>query len=168
MEKVSSAGRVLWAKRLHWDLTPWFGGDTHISARGDVVAVATERRPGAFDEDRRPSSWLGRFTTGGDLRWSRVWGRAPWRAAEPTDVAVDVAGTIWVVGTERDADDGGLDLFLRAYGATGRLGVARGLDGPSSTLIGGGLFIARRALAVTGEVQTQFREWGRVFHLRSA
>jgi hypothetical protein len=111
-------------------------------------------------------AWLGRFTTGGSLVWSRQWDKKNPHAAEPMNIAIDGSGATWVVGTRRTVPNKGLDLFVRRFGPGGvRLGMVS-LNRASRYLNGTG--VATRFGAggyVTGWFGKDESHGGRVWRL---
>ena len=64
--------------------------------------------------------WLGRFTPGGALVRSWNWATKRKNAAEPLGVSIDAKRRTWVVGTQRDPADGGLNAFVTTFNPRGR------------------------------------------------
>ena len=139
-----------------------------VAARGNAVMVTagvhgSSVRWGAFPPT---DAWLGRFTTGGSLVWSRQWDTKNPHAAEPMNIAIDGSGATWVVGTRRTVPNKGLDLFVRRFGpGGGRLGgvslnrASRYLNGTGvAARVGGGAF-------VTGWFGKDLSHGGRVWRL---
>jgi hypothetical protein len=120
--KLTAGGAVLWSHRVGGVPMPSMSAPASVAARGDAVMVAAGVRghdigwpPGGPPTD----GWLGRFTTGGSLVWSRHFDLENPRGAEPMSVAIDASGATWVVGTRRTVRNKGLDLFVRRYSAGG-------------------------------------------------
>jgi hypothetical protein len=122
--KVTSGGGVLWSRRVGGVPMPSMDAPVAVSARGDAVMVAAGVRGFGVRwhlGEAPTDGWLGRFTTGGSLVWSRHWDTKNPSAAEPTNVAIDTSGATWVVGTRRTVRNKGLDLFVRRYDSGGGL-----------------------------------------------
>src|SRR5204863_2839806 len=94
--------------------------------------------------------WLGRFTTGGGMVWSRTFEDQKPHAAEPAGVAIDASNATWVVGTRRDVADHGLDVFVRRYSAGGALTGGATLDAAVRFAHGTGVAAGRDRAFVTG------------------
>jgi hypothetical protein len=154
VQKLSSGGAVLWRRTIRGYAMG--RPEVHVSARGDRLMVATVDRAGrlSWGGGAPPTGWLGRYSLGGDLMWSRTWGDGWRHGAEPSGVSVGPAMDTWVVGTTRDASDRSLDLFARRYSATGRLLQTIQLDGPTRKLWGGGVAAVSAGAAFTGSALT--------------
>jgi hypothetical protein len=150
--KLSSAGRVLWAKRVSGVPVPSLEVPVAIAVRGDRVMVTAGVRglrvewgAGTAGTD----GWLGRFTTGGGLVWWRTFEDQKPHAAEPTGVSIDASNVTWVVGTRRDVANRGLDVFVRRYSARGALINGTTLE-PVRFVHGTGVAATRGRAFVTG------------------
>ncbi|MGE5227568.1 MAG: hypothetical protein ACM3OO_11910 [Planctomycetaceae bacterium] len=111
VEKLTAGGALLWRHRPGVK-TPG-DGTVAVSALGDRLMVSAPLRAGG--------AWLGRFTLGGDLRWSRAWGTERRRRQTPLALAIDASGATWVVGTRRHATDPQVDGSVRRIGPAGGL-----------------------------------------------
>jgi hypothetical protein len=109
VEKLTDGGALLWRHRPGVK-TPG-EGTVAVSALGDRLMVSAPLRAGG--------AWLGRFTLGGDLRFTRTWGTERRRRQTPLALAVDGAGTTWVVGARRHVTDPQVDGFVRRFGRAG-------------------------------------------------
>ena len=165
--KLTSGGAVLWSHRVGVSM-PSLEAPVTVAARGNAVMVTagihgSSVRWGAFPPT---DAWLGRFTTGGSLVWSRQWDKKNPHAAEPMNIAIDGSGATWMVGTRPTVANKGLDLFVRRFGPGGvRLGMVS-LDGASRFLNGTG--VATRFGAggyVTGWFGKDQWKGGRVWRL---
>jgi hypothetical protein len=150
--KLTSGGGVLWGHRVKVAM-PSLDAPVAIAVRGSAVMLAA----GVHGFDARwhlgssppTDGWVGRFTTGGSLVWSRLFDRDNPHAALPTSVAIDATGATWVAGTRRTVGNKGLDVFVRRYaGGGGILGKAsispgsRFLHGTGvAARFGGGAFV---------------------------
>lgn len=155
IEKLSAGGSVLWQKNVL--ASPYSFAAAHVAVRGNQLMVATQSRGHVVDwGDGVPTeAWLGRYSVGGDLVWSRTWGTDWQFAAVPEQLAIDASLDTWVVGTRRDPTDRGLDLFVRRYAPGGGLAGSLRLDGPTRYLHGHGIVTMAEAAAVVGAVGTQ-------------
>jgi hypothetical protein len=166
--KLTSGGGVLWSHRVGGVPMPSLDTPVAVAARGNAVMLAAGVR--GFDvrwhlgSSPPTDGWLGRFTTGGSLVWSRDWDVKNPHAAEATNVAIDTTGATWVVGTRRTVHNKGLDMFVRRYSAGGgRLGkvslnrATRFLNGTGvAARLGGGAY-------VTGWVGEDLAKSGRLW-----
>ncbi len=123
LQALDPGGHVIWSRTYPSTATidQDFGASLAIHGHALTVSARFEGAPVEIGAARPGHAWLGRFTSTGDLRWSRRWGTATPTAAEPSSIAVDDRGRAFVVGTRRDPTDHGLDAFLRAYSFAGRL-----------------------------------------------
>ena len=124
LEKLTPAGHVLWSRRPGVPV-PGELGVISVAARAGrvmVTAPAGGLVPSIFWGPKIALSriWLGRFTPGGALVRSWNWATKRKNAAEPLGVSIDAKLRTWVVGTQRDPADGGLDAFVTTFGARGR------------------------------------------------
>jgi hypothetical protein len=166
--KLTSGGGVLWGHRVHVSM-PSMDAPVAIAIRGNAVMLAA----GVHGFDVRwhlgeapTDGWLGRFTTGGSLVWSRIFDRPQPRAAEPTSVSIDASGATWVVGTRRTPANHGLDVFVRRYASGGAL-LGKASIGPGSRFLHGTGVAARfggGALA-TGWAGEDVAKSGRLWRL---
>lgn len=164
IQKLTSGGGVLWRRDVR-DVASR-QTEVHVSARGDRLMVATIARGGylSWGGGRPPIGLLGRFTLGGDLRWTRTWGEGWRHGAVPSGVSIGPAMDTWVVGTTRDALDRGYDLFARRYSPTGGLTQVIQLDGPTRQLWGGGVQAVTAGATFTGiAVKASYESIGRVW-----
>jgi hypothetical protein len=165
--KLTSSGGVLWSHRVRVSM-PSLEAPVTVAARGNAVMVAAGVRGSSVRWGSFPptDAWLGRFTIGGSLVWSRQWDKKNPHAAEPMNIAIDGSGATWVVGTRRTVNNRGLDLFVRRFGPRGvRLGMVS-LDGTSRYLNGTGVATRFGAGAyVTGTFGNDFSHGGRVWRL---
>jgi hypothetical protein len=110
VQKLAPSGATIWTRVLPDAGAPDSDVATSISVRGDRVVV------GALTELRRwawPATWIGRFTFGGEIVWSRRIATKAW--AQP-HVSVGSGGATYLAGGWR-----GDDLVVRRYGPTGSL-----------------------------------------------
>jgi hypothetical protein len=122
--KLTSGGGVLWAHRVSGVPMPSMDSPVSVSVRGDAVMVAAGVRGFGVRwhlGEAPTDGWLGRFTTGGSLVWSRTFDADSPHAAEPTGVAIDASGATWVVGSRRTVKNKGLDVLVRRYASGGGL-----------------------------------------------
>ena len=117
VQKLTSTGTVIWTRVMHDRGIKDNDVATSISVRGDrVMMLALLNWRGGSGPWGGPG-WLGRFTFGGNLVWSR-WLRGRFPAA----VAVTASGRTLVTGTvHRRLASRGSDLFLRRYATRGSL-----------------------------------------------
>ena len=150
LEKLSASGGLLWSHTTGIS-TLSGSGPVSVSVRGDraMVSAPTGGRSVRWSSERT-HAWLGRFTLDGALVWSRTWGLDKNHAAAPTGVAVDSSMSTWVVGTQRDPTDHGLNVFVRRFGPGGnRLGQLS-IDGGVSRIEGTGIATRSSGAYVTG------------------
>ena len=124
LEKLTPAGHVLWSRRPGVPV-PGELGVISVAARAGrvmVTAPAGGLVPSFFWGPKIALSriWLGRFTPHGALVRSWNWATKHKDAAEPLGVSIDAKLRTWVVGTQRDPSDGGLDAFVTTFGPAGR------------------------------------------------
>ncbi|HTG46440.1 MAG TPA: hypothetical protein VK646_02135 [Actinomycetota bacterium] len=136
LEKLSSTGDLLWSHRTT-DTVMRDRGAVSVAVRGDRVVVS------APIQRSKTAAWLGRFSLGGALLWSRTWG-SPKFGTVPAGVAIDPSMTTWVVGTRHDpTPPPGTGLSIRRFDADG--------NALSALLPGGGIrFLSGSGIAVRG------------------
>ena len=149
LEELSSTGALLWTHRTNvstFSYDPRSSGFTNVSvsARGDRVMVSAP-----VQRSKRTIAWLGRFSLDGTLLWSRIWGTDV-KYAAPTGVAVDPSMSTWVVGTRRDPNDHGLNVFVRRFGPDGASMGASFIDRGVRYLVGGGIALRGSGAYITG------------------
>ncbi len=153
LQRLDLRGHVVWS-RVYPDtahIDQHFGADLAVRGRALMVSALVDGIPVAFTRSRPGHAWLGRFTLGGSLVWSRRWGTSWTRAAQPTAVTVDGAGRTFVVGTRRDPSDHGLDAFVRKYSSAGDLVWTLPLQQGQRLMLGGDVAWRHGALFVTAE-----------------
>ena len=165
LAKLTRGGHALWTKRVPIRMASR-GGIASVAARGDHLMLAADVRgvgvQWKLGRWAASDGWLGSFTTGGDLLWSRAWDTARPNAAAPSQVAVDRNGVTWVVGTRRDLTDDGLDAFIRRYAPGGALLGAVSIDGGVRTIGATGVAVtAGGDAAVTGMYGPYVPDWGK-------
>jgi hypothetical protein len=151
--KLSSGGRVLWAKRVPHVPMPSLEAPVTLAVRASLLMVAAGVRGARVEwggSNAGTEGWLGRFTTGGGMVWSRTFEDQKPHAAESAGVAIDVSNATWVVGTRRDVADHGLDVFVRRYSAGGALMGGATLDAGVRFVHGTGVAAGRNRAFVTG------------------
>ena len=122
LQRLDRGGSVVWSRSFPETADDDQEFDADLAVHGDALMVEAFVDGSDIRGSGRPGhTWLGRFTLGGDLRWSRSWGRSSRRAAQPSALAVAGRGRTFVIGMRRDPSDHGLDVFLRAYTVSGRL-----------------------------------------------
>jgi hypothetical protein len=164
--KLTSGGGVLWGHRVAVSM-PSLDAPVAIAVRGSAVMLTG----GVHGFDVRwhlgsapTDGWVGRFTTGGSLVWSRLFDRPKPHAALPKGISIDATGASWVVGTRRTVGNHGLDVFVRRYasggGILGKASITPGsrfLHGTGvAARLGGGAF-------VTGWVGEDLAKGGRLW-----
>jgi len=117
--RVGPQGDVLWSQRIEGD------GRTHAEsvatdAAGAAIVVGHALVYGAGDDTGSLEAFVRRYGPGGELTWSDTFGGG--RDHEPTGVAVDAVGRVWIVGST-DGGDG--DAFVRTYEPDGTLAWAQ-------------------------------------------
>lgn len=138
-----------WTMRAHaaWGRVDVAG----LSARGDELMVAArlgEQVTPTYRSNGR--SWLARLSFGGDLIWERTWGDDPGAAAEPTEIAIDRNGIVYLSGSARDAADERMKAFIRAYRPTGRLLWFSTASGGDESMVGTHIAASKNGLVITG------------------
>ena len=118
LEKLTTGGSVLWSRRPGVPMPGLFGVvSVAATFRTEMVTAPVRGLPAStfwgpqVDISR---AWLGQFTGGGKLVQSWTWGTKKAAAAEPTGVSTS-GKWWWVVGTQRDPSDGGLDAFVTTF-----------------------------------------------------
>jgi hypothetical protein len=111
VEKFGHGGQPLWSKRPGVPVRNTRG--VSMELLGDRMVVGADRRGGGV--------WLGALTLTTAMRWHRTWGADADIKAQLGGVAADATGRIWLAGTRRDPHDGGSNVYVRRYSATGTL-----------------------------------------------
>jgi len=151
LQKLSSSGGVIWTRVVHDEGVKDFDRFSAISVRGERVMVTGGLEgwaPYTDEPDYGPRAWLGRYSFGGDLLWSRSWG-SDWRVADPSGVSVAPSGATVVADTTQYRYKGS-DIGLRVYGATGVLRWSRWLRGPERELQASDVAVAQGGMYVSG------------------
>ena len=151
LEKLNATGGLSWTHTT--GATMFRGsGPVSVSVRGDraMVSAPVEGTGVRWTASQRTHAWLGHFTLDGALVWSREWGLAKKHAAAPTGVSVDASMSTWVVGTQRDPTDHGLNVFVRRFGPGGTPLGQRSIGGGVSRVEGGGIAARSAAAYATG------------------
>jgi hypothetical protein len=110
VQKIAPSGGTIWTRVLPDGGAPDSDVATSVAVRGDrvVVGALTELRGWAW-----PATWIGRFSFGGHLLWSR---RIATKAWTYSHVSVAQGGATYLAaGWRRD------DVVIRKYGPTGSL-----------------------------------------------
>jgi hypothetical protein len=143
-------GQIVWNERV-----PSVNGAGILDVHGNALMVTAldggrgmEWRYGP----RASNGWIGRFTTAGDLVWSRAWDTRRPNAAAPDALAIDGAGAAWVVGTRRDPVDMGYDVFVRRFGPNGAVLGALSFDEGQLYLEGSGVATRSGGAYVAGSI----------------
>ncbi len=152
IHKLSPDGRAIWTRVLRDHHGRDVDHGVSIAVEGSELAVAAYRTGGWLLDTGSDAghAWLGRFSLGGRLRWSRTWGTTARRAAQPEGLSIGPGGTIYVVGARRDPVDGGIDAFARAYTPRGRAVWELSL-GSASRLWATDVDVAGRRFAASGD-----------------
>jgi len=164
LEKLDATGSLAWSHTT--GATMFRGsGPVSVSVRGDraMVSAPVDGTGIRWTASQRTHAWLGRFTLDGALVWSREWGLSKKHAAAPTGISVDASMSTWVVGTQRDPTDHGLNVFVRRFGPGGKQLGQRSIGGGVSRTEGGG--IAARAAAAYATGTTVAPSTGRVWRV---
>ena len=151
LEKLDATGGLSWTHTT--GATMFRGsGPVSVSARGDraMVSAPVDGTDVRWTASQRTHAWLGRFTLDGALVWSREWGVARKHAASPTGVSVDPSMSTWVVGTQHDPTDHGLNVFVRRFGPSGKPLGQLSVGGGVSRIGGGGIAARSAAAYATG------------------
>jgi hypothetical protein len=152
LQRLDPAGNVVWSRTLRAtaSMDQDFGVDLAVHHGTLTVSALMSGHPVQW-RARPGHAWLGRFTTSGERRWSRSWGIGWTRAAEPTALAVGANGRIFVTGTRRDPTDHGLDGFVRAFRASGRVVWERKLERGRRFMMGADVAARAGSLVVASE-----------------
>jgi hypothetical protein len=154
LQRLDRAGGVVWSRvypeTAHRD--QHFGADLVVHGDALTISALVDGHPVAERYGGRPGhAWLGRFTLGGDLVWSRVWGRSWTGAAQPVAVTLDASDRAFVAGTVRDPSDHGLDAFVRSYSRAGHLRWSVRLQHGQRRMEGSGAAWGAGGISVSGE-----------------
>jgi hypothetical protein len=156
LAKLSGAGVRLWSVRAGVQLPSAFQL-IRVSASADGIAVAGPIEGRGVAWGLNPAAgWLAMYSAGGNQRWERSWGGSRNDAAAPTGVVFGGLGRIWVLGTRRDADDRGTDVFVRRYDGDGSLHDGRRIDGVVRYLASGGIAKAGGGAIASGWVGDEY------------
>jgi hypothetical protein len=150
--KLTSGGGVLWSKRVSGVPVPSLEVPVVIAVRANLLMLAAGVRGNRVEwggNNAGPDGWLGRFTTGGGLVWSRSFEDQKPHSAKPTGLAIDASNATWVVGTRRDVANRGLDVFVRRYSSGGALVGGATLE-PVRFVRGTGIAAGKGRAFVTG------------------
>jgi len=117
VQKLGPSGGVVWTHVFFDHHRRDRDGATGVSVRGDRLMVTAEA--GGNFRGRPSHAWLASLTFGGGVRWTRSWGTASARAAQPSSVSIDPRGSTYVAGTARDPSNDGTNAFVRKYSRSG-------------------------------------------------
>jgi hypothetical protein len=123
VRKHDGNGAVVWTRQLAGSIT--MANALTVDASGQVtIAGETSGLPPEFSQAGARDAYVQRYDANGEPLWSRQFGSAAYDAAR--GVAVDAAGTIYVVGITRGSLPdhqlhGAQDAFVRRYDTSGRL-----------------------------------------------
>ena len=164
LQALDPGGNVVWSRT--YPATAWidqdFDANVAVQGRALIVSAFVDGSPVEYPGAHPGHAWLGRFTLGGALRWSRTWGAAIHTAADPIGLAMGDGGRIHVVGTRRDPSDKGLDGSLRAYSSSGKLLWKVRLPDAARLVQGVGVSWGPSGLAVAAAASTN--RFGPVLH----